>query len=96
MVTKWLITGGCGFIGTNLVKTLVDEGGHFIRVLDNLSVGTPEDLRSVCDFEEIILSYKNFNSSDLISKSNNPYPSIVQLIVGDILTGKVKLLGFSH
>ena len=48
MVKKWLITGGCGFIGTNLVKKLVEEGGHFIRVLDNLSVGTRQDLERVC------------------------------------------------
>jgi UDP-glucose 4-epimerase len=44
---KWLITGGCGFIGTNLIKVLLKEGGHHIRVLDNLSVGTRDDLASV-------------------------------------------------
>lgn len=49
---KWLITGGCGFIGTSLIKNLVTEGGHFIRVLDNLSVGTRDDLYSVCNFTE--------------------------------------------
>jgi UDP-glucose 4-epimerase len=35
----WLITGGCGFIGCNLVRHLVAEGGHRIRVLDNLEAG---------------------------------------------------------
>lgn len=50
--TKWLITGGCGFIGTSLIKNLVSEGGHFIRVLDNLSVGTRDDLSQVCSFSE--------------------------------------------
>ena len=49
---KWLITGGCGFIGTSLIKNLVTEGAHFIRVLDNLSVGTRDDLASVCNFTE--------------------------------------------
>ncbi|MCF6247404.1 MAG: NAD-dependent epimerase/dehydratase family protein [Desulfobacula sp.] len=49
---KWLITGGCGFIGTSLIKNLVTEGGHFIRVLDNLTVGTKNDLSSICDFTE--------------------------------------------
>jgi UDP-glucose 4-epimerase len=33
---NWLITGGCGFIGTALVKNLIEEGGHFIRIIDNL------------------------------------------------------------
>ncbi len=46
---NWLITGGCGFIGTNLIKRLVKEKGHRIRVLDNLSVGSEDDLGSVCE-----------------------------------------------
>lgn len=33
-----LVTGGCGFVGSNLVKLLVDQG-HEVRVLDNLSKG---------------------------------------------------------
>jgi len=49
---KWLITGGCGFIGRNLVKNLMEEGGHIIRIIDNLSVGTRKDLSGVCDFVE--------------------------------------------
>jgi len=49
----WLITGGCGFIGTSLIKNLVSEGGHTIRVLDNLSVGTRQDLAKVCDFSSL-------------------------------------------
>lgn len=41
---QWLITGGCGFIGTNLIRHLVGEGVHGIRVFDDLSVGRTEDL----------------------------------------------------
>ncbi len=41
-----LITGGCGFIGTNLVKYLADRG-YQIRVLDNMSVGKEENLRKL-------------------------------------------------
>ncbi len=41
-----LITGGCGFIGTNLVKYLADRG-YRIRVLDNMSVGKEENLRKL-------------------------------------------------
>ncbi len=43
----WLITGGCGFIGRNLVAALHAEGGHRIRVYDNLSVGRQSDLAQV-------------------------------------------------
>ena len=38
-----LVTGGCGFIGTNLVRYLFSKG-YKIRVLDNLSTGKKENL----------------------------------------------------
>lgn len=44
---NWLVTGGCGFIGTSLIDRLVSGGGHAIRVVDDLSVGTEADLRAV-------------------------------------------------
>ncbi len=45
---SWLITGGCGFIGTSLIDYLLRENpGISIRLLDNLSVGTREDLFEV-------------------------------------------------
>lgn len=53
---NWLITGGCGFIGTSLIARLCSEGGHNIRVIDNLSVGTSDDLFQVTHFEEIGLA----------------------------------------
>jgi UDP-glucose 4-epimerase len=45
---RWLITGGCGFIGTSLIQNLISERGHYIKVLDNLSVGTRDNLARVC------------------------------------------------
>ena len=42
---KILVTGGCGFIGTNLVKYL-SEAGYKITVLDNLSSGDKETMFS--------------------------------------------------
>ena len=75
--TRWLITGGCGFIGTSLIKNLVSENGHYIRVLDNLSVGTREDLARVCEFTE--KSSLLFNNA-----SSSKDSSLIDLIVGDI------------
>jgi UDP-glucose 4-epimerase len=49
-----LVTGGCGFIGVNLIRRLMDVGdGHRIRVIDNLTVGRREDLSSVGEFIEL-------------------------------------------
>jgi UDP-glucose 4-epimerase len=39
-----LITGGCGFIGSNLVDYLTRTGGYRIRVIDNLSLGSKESI----------------------------------------------------
>jgi len=39
-----LITGGCGFVGTNLVARLNADGGHQVRVFDNESLGKREFL----------------------------------------------------
>ena len=49
MSKTWLITGGCGFIGVNLVNEIKDRG-HRIRVMDNLSAGGREDLAAVTRF----------------------------------------------
>jgi len=70
-----LITGGCGFIGTNLIKKLYSEGGHYIRIIDNLSVGTQKDLEVVCKFNQI-------NTTDIKTPDNGA--SGVELIVGDV------------
>jgi UDP-glucose 4-epimerase len=80
---KWLITGGCGFIGTNLVKNLLDEGGHIIRIIDNLSVGSREDLSRVCEFSEIALDCREpqHDSRTL----NTAAETSCELIVGDVM-----------
>ena len=54
--SSWLITGGAGFIGCNLIRRLVAEGVPYIRVLDNLSVGSRDDLKRVCAFNEVDFS----------------------------------------
>jgi len=72
---KWLITGGCGFIGSSLIKSLINEGGHSIRVIDNLSVGTRVDLKQVSEFKEI----SEGETGDISSTPG------LELIVGDIL-----------
>jgi UDP-glucose 4-epimerase len=43
---RYLITGGAGFIGSNLIRALIPSGAE-IRVLDNLVSGRAEDLDKV-------------------------------------------------
>ena len=49
---KILVTGGAGFIGSNLCKSLLEKGA-FVRVLDNLITGNHQNI-------EPFLSHPNF------------------------------------
>jgi len=70
-MNTWLVTGGCGFIGAALVRTLLERSfASRIRILDNLSVGTRENLGRACRFQEA---------------GSNAVSEPVELVVGDIL-----------
>ena len=45
----YLVTGGAGFIGSNLVDALIRDG-HRVRVLDNLSTGKRERVNPAAEF----------------------------------------------
>jgi len=79
MQKSYLITGGCGFLGTALIKRFLSENIKNIRVIDDLSVGKINDLKNVCDF-------KKLDSSEVKHS-----PRGIELIVGDILDSKLAI-----
>ena len=81
MGLRWLITGGCGFIGTSLIAKLVAEGIHTIRVVDDFSVGQKEDLAEVTSFEMI-------SSEHIVPVPKNT----CQLVEGNILNAELAVL----
>jgi len=46
---RCLITGGAGFVGTNLIKRLLDDG-HSVVSFDNYSSGFKENEQKGCDY----------------------------------------------
>ena len=42
-MANYLVTGGCGFIGSHLVESLLNDG-HRVRILDDLSTGKLENI----------------------------------------------------
>ena len=58
---NYVITGGAGFIGSHLAKTLLEKG-HTLKVIDNLSTGTKSNLKGVLEkisFHDIdVLDYQ--------------------------------------
>jgi UDP-glucose 4-epimerase len=71
---KIVVTGGAGFIGSHIVEDLV-IAGHEVKVFDNFSSGTKENLKAVINDVEIIEGdimdeaalQKAFKNSDIIS-----------------------------
>jgi UDP-glucose 4-epimerase len=55
---KILITGGCGFIGTNLIKALNAQNLTDIIVIDDLSIGTLSNISE--------LKIKSFHQADIL------------------------------
>jgi UDP-glucose 4-epimerase len=67
---RWLITGGCGFIGSSLIYHLLrQDPGTCIRILDNFSVGSKDDLSEV---------------TESVKKACGTAPPAVELVEGDI------------
>ena len=50
-MAKIIVTGGAGFIGSNLVDALIKEG-HEVLIIDNLSTGKKENLNPQAKFFE--------------------------------------------
>ncbi len=81
---NWLVTGGCGFLGTSLISSLLEDEENAVRVVDNLAVGNREDLESACRFVET-------KPENLGGMPDAGGPTPVELVVGDILDTELAL-----
>ena len=56
---KILVTGGVGFVGTNLIKRLLKEG-HEVFSFDNYSTGKKENEQEGCTYINIDINFFYF------------------------------------
>jgi len=65
---KVLVTGGAGFIGSHLVDRLMKDG-HEVRVLDDLSAGSLENLKGWIDHERFEFMQGDLRRRDVCEKA---------------------------
>lgn len=85
---KLLITGGCGFVGINLIDFLLEKTDWSFTVLDNLSSGKKEYLKAfdssridfikgdICEINDVILAVDNCDYVVNLAAQAGVIPSI--------------------
>lgn len=73
-----LISGGCGFIGVNLVNYLLRQGDYKVSILDNLSSGNIDYLKAATsNYGKQVVQVNSISKSDRVAND-------VELLIGDI------------
>ncbi|NDJ54064.1 MAG: SDR family oxidoreductase [Chloroflexi bacterium] len=98
-MAQMLVTGGAGFIGSNLVEKLVTDG-HQVRVIDNLSTGRLSNLADLLD--QITMIEGDFRDAGQISEAardvevifhQGALPSVPRSIEDPLLSHDVNVTG---
>ena len=76
---KIIVTGGAGFIGSHLVKKLIDNGAEEILVIDDLSTGKAENIK---DFKEVEFLNKIIEEIDNLAEVFSNFEFCYHLAAG--------------
>ncbi len=98
-MAHYLVTGGCGFIGSHLVKALVKRGER-VRVFDNCTTGKAENIADVAD--KIEFCSADLQDIDAVSQAvegidyvfhQGALPSVARSVADPIVTNNVNING---
>ena len=65
---KYLVTGGAGFIGSNIVKKILEQG-DYVRVVDNFSTGKKENIKEFISNPNFELLEGDLSNLDVAKKA---------------------------
>jgi len=96
-MSKILVTGGAGFIGSTLVDTLLSKG-HQVTVLDNLSSGRRDYINQAADFWELDILDKSLMELFKANKFDFVYHLAAQIdvrvsVADPVLDNRINVLG---
>lgn len=98
-MSKYLVTGGAGFIGSNIVEELVKRG-HQVRVVDNFLTGAKENIAAFLrDIELIEGDIRNYELCERVLKGmdyvlhNAALPSVPLSIKTPLVTNGINISG---
>lgn len=98
---NYLVTGGAGFIGSNIVKELLDRGEN-VRVLDNFSTGKRENLIPFIHIPNFSLYEGDLRNAATVRNAvkgvdyilhQGALPSVQRSISDPITSNEVNILG---
>ena len=79
---KIIITGGAGFIGSTLVKALLEKGAESILIIDDLSTGSESNISSVLNDERIEFINSRIEDVDNLDNLFSSYDFCYHLAAG--------------
>lgn len=98
-MAKYLVTGGAGFIGSNIVEELLQQG-ESVRVLDNFSTGRRENIQPFLgdidliegDIRSLSTVYRAVDGIDFVMHQA-ALPSVPRSIGDPVTTNEVNITG---
>jgi UDP-N-acetylglucosamine 4-epimerase len=103
--SNFLVTGGAGFIGSHIVEYLLNYGAGKVRVLDNFSTGSMNNIRKFLDnpvFELIEGDIRDYETCQLALRGIDyvshqaALGSVPRSIDNPITSNEVNVTGFLH